>query len=95
MHQVVITGLGIVSSLGVGVSEFGQRMFAGDSGITEIKGSSVAANFPVPFGGPVPCATLPQPQILAHRTAEETPHFWKLAALATEEAFAICPTDYW
>jgi 3-oxoacyl-[acyl-carrier-protein] synthase II len=91
MHQVVITGVGVVSSLGVGVSEFGQRMFAGDSGITEIKGSRVAANFPVPFGGPVARATLPQPQILAHRTAEETPHFWKLAALATEEAICHLP----
>ena len=93
MHQVVITGVGVVSSLGIGVSEFGQRMFAGGSGITAIKGSRVADNFPVPFGGPVPRATLPQPEILAHRTPEETPHFWKLAGSPQKRRFAICPRD--
>jgi 3-oxoacyl-[acyl-carrier-protein] synthase II len=91
MHQVVITGVGIVSSLGTGVPEFGRNMFAGGSGITEVRGERVAANFPVPFGGPVQRATLPQPEILDHCSPEETPHFWRLAGLATEEALRYLP----
>jgi 3-oxoacyl-[acyl-carrier-protein] synthase II len=91
MHQVVITGVGIVSSLGTGVPEFGRRMFAGDSGVTEIRGKRVAVNFPVPVGGPIAHAPLPQPEILNHRAPENTPHFWRLAALATEEAVQYLP----
>jgi 3-oxoacyl-(acyl-carrier-protein) synthase len=91
MHQVVITGVGIVSSLGTGVSEFGERMFAGGSGVTEIRGTRVAENFPVPVGGPVARGPLPQPEILQHRAPEETPHFWRLAGLATEEAVQYLP----
>ena len=91
MHQVVITGVGIVSSLGTGVSEFGERMFAGGSGVTEIRGKRVAENFPVPVGGPVARGPLPQPQVLQHRAPEDTPHFWRLAGLATEEAVQHLP----
>jgi 3-oxoacyl-[acyl-carrier-protein] synthase II len=91
MHQVVITGVGIVSSLGTGVQEFGRRMFEGDSGVTEIRGSCVAPNFPVPVGAPVSRDPLPQPDILKHRAPADTPHFWRLAGLATEEAVKHLP----
>jgi 3-oxoacyl-[acyl-carrier-protein] synthase II len=91
MHQVVITGVGVVSSLGVGLPEFSRRMFAGDSGATEVRGRRVAANFPVSVGAPVARETLPQAKILRHQSPSDTPHFWRLAALATEEAIEYLP----
>ena len=91
MHQVVITGVGIVSSLGKDVPEFGRRMFGGDSGVTEVRGGPVAQNFPVRVGGPVPRPPLPQPKLMAHRAPEDTPHFLRLSALATEEAMQHLP----
>jgi 3-oxoacyl-[acyl-carrier-protein] synthase II len=91
MRAVVITGLGIVSSLGSNVPEFSRRMFAGESGTQNIRGSLVASNFPVPAGAPVPRATLGQPAILGDRDPEKTPHFLRLAGLATEEAVQSLP----
>src|SRR5262249_40902507 len=89
--QVVITGVGIVSSLGTGVSEFGERMFAGGSRGTEGPGKRVAEKFPVPVGGPGAPGPLPPPQILQHHLPPETPPFWRLAGLATDEALQYLP----
>ncbi len=57
--DVVVTGYGIVSPLGVSISEFEERMFAGDSGIIDLRGSFVSKNFPVPFGGVVDESRIP------------------------------------
>ena len=59
MPDVVVTGYGIVSPIGSSIPEFEQRMFAGDSGIIDIRGSLVGKNFPVPFGGVVDNTTTP------------------------------------
>ena len=91
MHQVVITGVGIVSALGGSVPEFGRRMFAGDSGLSEIRGRSAAHNFPVPAGGAIPREALQQPKILGHCAPENTPLFLRLAGLATEQAIEHLP----
>src|SRR5215469_1715940 len=90
MHDVVITGMGIVSSLGTSVEEFGRNMFAGWSGVTDRQGS---ANFPVPVGAPVQRGLLGQPQILRHLVPADTPHFWRLAGLATEQAIEFLPEN--
>lgn len=91
MHEVVITGIGVVSSLGTGVAEFGERMFAGGSGLSSIRSRRVAETFPVPFGGPVYADSIPQPKILATRAPQDTPLFLRLAGLATEEAVQQLP----
>ena len=36
-RRVVITGIGMVTPLGIGKEEFGRRLFAGDSAIDTIK----------------------------------------------------------
>lgn len=59
MHDVVVTQCGIVSPIGNTVPEFEQKMFAGDSGIIDIRGSLVGENFPVPFGAVVDDSTIP------------------------------------
>ncbi len=58
-HDVVVTEIGIVSPLGGSISEFETRMFAGDSGIIDIRGLLVDKNFPVPFGGVIDDSKIP------------------------------------
>lgn len=53
MHDVVVTGYGIVSPIGTSIPEFEKRMFAGDSGVIDVRGTLVGNNFPVPFAGVV------------------------------------------
>ncbi|HLJ27409.1 MAG TPA: beta-ketoacyl-[acyl-carrier-protein] synthase family protein [Candidatus Angelobacter sp.] len=91
MREVVITGAGVVSSLGRSVPEFSRRMFAGESGASAIRGTLVASNFPVPVGAPVPRTTLGQPAIFRDRDPENTPHFLRMTGLATEEAVQSLP----
>jgi 3-oxoacyl-[acyl-carrier-protein] synthase II len=91
MHDVVVTGYGIVSALGIGVPEFCRRMFAGDSGVDEIRGTLVASDFPVAAAALVPRSGLGQPQILENTNTGATPLSWRFAGIATEEAMASLP----
>lgn len=52
MHQVVITGIGIASPLGIGVETFWQNLLAGKSGIGPLEGEDFA-NLPVRIGARV------------------------------------------
>ena len=51
-RRVVITGLGVVSSIGIGVEEFWKNLIAGRSGISEIE-SFDTSQYPVHKGGEV------------------------------------------
>jgi 3-oxoacyl-[acyl-carrier-protein] synthase II len=57
--EVVVTGYGISSPLGNSIAEFENRMFAGESGITDIRGILVPKNFPVPFGAVIDDSEIP------------------------------------
>ncbi len=72
MPDVVVTGYGIVSPIGSSIPEFEQRMFAGDSGIIDIRGSLVGKNFPVPFGGVVDNTTIASAKELGINPAAHT-----------------------
>lgn len=50
--RIVITGLGVVSSIGIGKEKFWSALIAGKSGITQIS-SFDTQNFPTHFGGEV------------------------------------------
>jgi 3-oxoacyl-[acyl-carrier-protein] synthase II len=50
--RIVITGIGMVTPLGIGKEEFGRRLFAGESAITEIK-SFDTSNFSSHLGAEV------------------------------------------
>lgn len=52
MHQVVITGIGIASPLGIGIETFWQNILAGKSGIGPLEGEDFA-NLPVRIGARV------------------------------------------
>lgn len=60
MKDVVITSYGLLSPLGNSVEEFERRMFAGESGIKDLRGSVVSENFPVPFGGMIDSSDFPK-----------------------------------
>ena len=64
MHDVVVTQYGIVSPIGNTIPEFEKRMFAGSSGIIDVRGSLVGKNFPVPFGAVVDDSTVPSAEEL-------------------------------
>ena len=51
-RRVVVTGIGMVTPLGVGKEEFGRRLFAGDSAIDKIK-SFDTGSFPSQLGAEV------------------------------------------
>ena len=53
MRRVVVTGLGIVNSLGVGVKKNWKRILAGDSGISAIESFDVS-DLPAKIAGQVP-----------------------------------------
>jgi 3-oxoacyl-[acyl-carrier-protein] synthase II len=53
MRQVVITGLGVVSSLAVGVPEFARKLFAGESGLRRLTRIPVD-DLPCQIGGEIP-----------------------------------------
>ena len=50
-HDVVVTGMGIVSPIGMTVPSFSDAMFKGESGIHSIRGSLVSNGFPIPYAG--------------------------------------------
>lgn len=52
-HRVVVTGLGAVSALGVGVDALWSGLLAGQSGLRRVP-EAVAMGLPVTSGGPVP-----------------------------------------
>jgi 3-oxoacyl-[acyl-carrier-protein] synthase II len=49
-RRVAVTGIGVISPLGVGKKEFSRRLFAGESGIAEIASFDTSA-FPSHLGG--------------------------------------------
>ena len=51
-RRVVITGLGIVSSIGIGKDEFWSNLIQGKSGISKIS-SIDTSNYPIHYGGEV------------------------------------------
>lgn len=93
MNRVVVTGIGIVSPIGVAVEDFKRQMFAGNSGLKDIRGTMVSPDFPVHAAAPVCLADLRQPAVLAHMNAEDVPKFWRFAGVATEDALQYLPDD--
>ena len=93
-HEVVVTACGIVSPLGIGVPEFRTRMFAGESGTADIRGTLVPDDFPVRVAALVPRDHLGQPRLIADRPPESTPLAWRFAGIATEEALASLPPGH-
>lgn len=90
MHQVVITGAGVVSPIGTTLAEFGRRMFAGDSGAVDIRGKLVAYNFPVPVAAPIFDELTPS-ETPDHHAYGNLPRSLRVLGMATENAIRSLP----
>jgi 3-oxoacyl-(acyl-carrier-protein) synthase len=87
---VVVTGLGVVSAVGVGVTAFGQNLFAGHSGISLIR-SFDASRFRCRIG-----AEIPEIDFSRHLEAKEIKLLDRLSLLtiaAADEAIADAGLD--
>lgn len=91
MREVAVTALGIVSPLGATVAEFKTRMFAGASGLSDVRNAMVASSFPVCAAGKISRNSLSPPSILPDLYSPEKPDFWRFSGLATEEALRSLP----
>lgn len=93
MHDVVITGYGVISPIGNSIEEFERRMFAGDSGIRDVRGDLVAEKFPVPFAGVVDDSALPSAADLGLPAREILSKNLRFGVLATNEALSYIPAN--
>jgi 3-oxoacyl-[acyl-carrier-protein] synthase II len=90
MKDVVITGQGLITPIGNSIGEFERRMFAGDSGIKDIRGSLVPADFPVPFAGVVDDSDLPSAEAIG-LPPEQLTKGLRYSVLATMQALSGFP----
>lgn len=90
MSDVVITGQGLITPIGNNIPEFERRMFAGDSGIQDIRGTLVAADFPVPFAGVIDDTDLPSTEALG-LPPEKITKGLRYTLLATMQALSDFP----
>jgi 3-oxoacyl-[acyl-carrier-protein] synthase II len=90
MTDVVITGHGLITPIGNNIGEFERRMFAGDSGIKDIRGTLVAADFPVPFAGVIDDKDLPSAEALG-LPPEKISKGLRYTLLATMQALSDLP----
>lgn len=93
MHTVVVTGYGVISPIGNSIPEFERRMFAGDSGIRNVRGDLVAEDFPVPFAGVVDDTNLPPAEAVGLNNLEMLSKNLRFGLLATKEALEYLPPD--
>lgn len=81
-NDVVITGMGVACPLGMTVATFNKHMFAGDSGITGIRGSLVGSKFPIPYAGYIDRKEIKQ----LTREFDSISDSSRMALIATKEA---------
>src|SRR5687768_182661 len=89
-NRVVVTGLGAVTPLGVGVEEFWSATLAGKSGVASIEHFD-ASKMPVRFAGY--CKSFDASKWLEHKQAKHTDRFTHLAVAAADLALADAGID--
>ncbi len=93
MTEVVVTGAGVVSPLGNDLETFARRMLSGESGIRSIRGDLVPEDFPVPYAGVVPRASLTEPSPRMEPLPGPLGDSQRFARDATAQAVAGIPED--
>ncbi len=93
MRDVAVTGMGVVSPLGNDVETFGRRLFAGESGLRDLRGGRLPADFPVPHAGPVCRDDLEMPAPLGPGAAAGGSPSRLFAAASADQALTALPRD--
>lgn len=89
-RRVVVTGLGLVTSLAQDVGRFWQRLLAGESGISRIEAFDVS-DYPVRIGGEV--KDFDPGRVLEVRDARHMDRFSQMAVAAAVDAVADASLD--
>ena len=89
-HRVVVTGMGVVTPVGIGVENTWQALLAGRSGVTIITRFDVS-DFPTQFAAEV--SDFEPEKYMDFRTAKRTARFTQLALAATQEAIQSAALD--
>ena len=92
-RRVVVTGLGVISSLGCEVSEFWDKICAGKSGIVPIKRFD-ASNFKVTFGGEVQGFNLCDHMDLLEKEVRRLDRFVQFGMAGAEKAIKESGIDF-
>ena len=92
MRRVVVTGMGAVTPLGIGVEHVWRRLLAGESGIGAIQSFDVK-DLPAKIAGQVPSGTKAEGRLdldewIPHKDQRKMDRFIQLALVAAEEAVA-------
>jgi 3-oxoacyl-[acyl-carrier-protein] synthase II len=93
LKRVVVTGLGIVSSLGFEVAEFWDQICAGKSGVTTIRRFD-CSNFKVRFGGEVQDFVLTDHMDLLEKEVRRLDRFVQFAMAAAQKAINDSGIDF-
>lgn len=83
-REVVVTSYGIISPIGMNAAEFERNLFAGKSGVRNIRGDWVSADFPVPYAAWIPVDSLPPSKIYKDR--KNTLKSWLMTEQTTMQA---------
>lgn len=96
-HEVVVTGIGIVSSIGMNVEEFEKNLFAGKSGVRTIRGPEgmgLAQDFPVPYAAFISRDELPPSILYKDKDRKNVLKSWLMTEQAAAQALsALNPKD--
>lgn len=92
LRDVVVTGYGLVSSLGHSVEEFERRMFNGESGVKPVN-ESFPKDFPVPYLAYVDRGNLPPSELFKNHNQDAILKSWLMTANAIEQTLKDVPRD--
>lgn len=93
LHRVVVTGLGVVSSLGCEIPEFWDQICAGKSGVMTIRRFD-CSNFKVNFGGEVQGFDLTEHMEILEKDVRRLDRFVQFAMAAAQKAIDDSGMDF-
>jgi 3-oxoacyl-[acyl-carrier-protein] synthase II len=87
-REVVICNFGIVSPIGQDADSFEENLFAGRSGVRNLRGVTCAEDFPVPYAAYVPRETLGKSMLFSEQEKANVPKSWLMTEQATAQALS-------
>lgn len=85
-NEVVITSFGIVSPIGQDVASFEENLFAGRSGVKNIRGVMASQDFPVPYAAYIPRESLAPSTLFKNVDSSKVLKSWLMTEQVTTQA---------